>query len=317
MPNLTFYDLHPPLANFREDVITGLSATPKAISPKFFYDQHGSRLFDRITELPEYYQTRTEISIIREHGREMASLLGEHSLLLELGSGSSKKIRLLLDALRPAIYMPIDISKEHLRESAQILAKHSPGLEIHAVCADYSNDFELPYYPESMPKAAFFPGSSIGNFEPPLAQALLQRTAKLLGTGGALLIGVDLIKSTEVLNAAYNDSQGVTADFNLNLLTRINRELDADFDLSSFEHHAFYNEKPGRIEMHLRSKIPQSVKVAGESFNFSGNETIHTENSYKYTLEQFQRLAISAGFKSERVWIDAERLFSVHCLRVD
>ena len=309
-----FYDLHPPMDDLKEEVLKGLSCQPKVIPPKFFYDEYGSQLFDQITELPEYYPTRTEIAILKEYGKEMASLLGKESLLLELGSGSSQKIRLLLDALKPAAYMPIDISKEHLLKSVQILATDYPDLEIHATCADYSDHFHLPY--SHQPISAFFPGSSIGNFEPHHAQELLQRVADFLGSNSRLLIGVDIKKDQQRLNAAYNDAAGVTAAFNLNLLTRINRELNANFDLSHFEHHAFYNEKQGCIEMHLVSNTPHEVKIGEQTFEFLKSETIHTENSYKYTVGQFQSLASEVGFQSEHVWTDTDNLFSVHCLRV-
>ena len=311
-----FYDLHPPLADIKAEVINGLSCQPKAIPPKFFYDEYGSQLFDQITALPEYYPTRTEIAILKQHGEEMASLLGNQCLLVELGSGSSQKIRLLLDALQPTAYMPIDISKQHLLQSAQMLANDYPDLEIHAVCTDYSSDFNLPYYPDNKPKAAFFPGSSIGNFEPIHAQELLHQLAQLLGPNSTLLIGVDLKKDPQHLNAAYNDAAGVTAAFNLNLLIRINRELNANFELSRFEHQAFYNEQLGRVEMHLVSNIPHEVKVSGQPFEFTTGENIHTENSYKYTVAQFQQLANEVGFHPEQVWMDSEELFSVHCLRV-
>ena len=315
-PTIHFYDLHPPLADIKAEVLKGLSCQPKAIPPKFFYDKYGSQLFDQITELPEYYPTRTEIAILKEHGEEMASLLGQECLLVELGSGSSQKIRLLLDALQPAAYMPMDISKQHLLQSAQTLANDYPNLEIHAVCTDYSSEFQLPYHPDNKPKAAFFPGSSIGNFEPPQAQKLLHQLAQLLGTDSTLLIGVDLKKDPQHLNAAYNDAAGVTAAFNLNLLARINRDLNANFELSRFEHQAFYNEKSGRIEMHLISNIPHEVKIDGQAFEFAIGENIHTENSYKYTVAQFQNLANEAGFHPVQVWTDPAELFSVHCLRV-
>jgi len=311
-----FYDLHPPMADLKAEVLKGLSSLPKAISPKFFYDEYGSQLFDQITELPEYYPTRTEIGILQAHGQEMISLLGKDCLLIELGSGSSLKIRVLLDALQPAAYMPIDISKEHLLKSAEILAVDYPELAIHATCADYSDHFHLPYEPNGTPKAAFFPGSSIGNFEPLEAQALLQRVAEFLGPGSTLLIGVDIKKDRQRLNAAYNDAAGVTAAFNLNLLTRINRELDADFELSRFNHHAFYNEAQGRIEMHLVSKTPHEVQVDGQTFQFTKGESIHTENSYKYDIAQFQALTNKAGFQPIQVWTDVDDLFSIHCLKV-
>ncbi|MEY3220603.1 MAG: hypothetical protein RIT27_1960 [Pseudomonadota bacterium] len=313
---ISFYDLHPSFANLKEEVLTGLFSKPKAIPPKFFYDEYGSQLFDQITELPEYYPTRTEIAILEEHGNEMVGLLGKDALLIELGSGSSQKIRVLLDALQPAAYMPIDISKAHLLKSAQILAQDYPHLAIHATCADYSDHFHLPYNPENTPKAAFFPGSSIGNFEPIQAQALLKRIAEFLGSNSTLLIGVDMKKDPQCLNNAYNDARGITAAFNLNLLNRINQELSANFDLSCFKHHAFYNEQLGRVEMHLMSYVSQKVHIDEQTFTFNQGESIHTESSYKYTIDEFQTLAQVVGFQPIRVWTDAENLFSVHCLRV-
>jgi len=314
-PGVHFYDLHPAPADFRAEVLSGLARSSKRLSPKFFYDRRGSQLFDAITELPEYYPTRTEIGILKKHGETIADFLGEDCLLLELGSGSSKKIRVLLDALKPAAYMPMDISREHLLGSAQALVADYPALEVHAACADFAADFELPYCPEHLSRAAFFPGSSIGNFEPAQARELLQRVADYLGEGGKLLIGVDLKKDAGVLHAAYNDEQQVTAAFNLNLLQRINRELGADFDLQAFSHDAFYNASEGRVEMHLVSRSEQTVTVAGESFDFDEGETIHTESSYKYDVEEFLSLAERAGFVSEQVWTDDQQLFSVHCLR--
>ena len=314
-PGIHFYDLHPAPADFRAEVLSGLARSSKRLSPKFFYDRRGSQLFDAITELPEYYPTRTEIGILKKHGETIADFLGEDCLLLELGSGSSKKIRVLLDALKPAAYMPMDISREHLLGSAQALVADYPALEVHAACADFAADFELPYCPEHLSRAAFFPGSSIGNFEPAQARELLQRVADYLGEGGKLLIGVDLKKDAGVLHAAYNDEQQVTAAFNLNLLQRINRELGADFDLQAFSHDAFYNSSEGRVEMHLVSRSEQTVTVAGESFEFDEGETIHNESSYKYDVEEFLSLAERAGFVSDQVWTDDQQLFSVHCLR--
>jgi dimethylhistidine N-methyltransferase len=246
----------------------------------------------------------------------MAQLLGRGGLLVELGSGSSRKIRLLLDALRPAAYMPVDISRDFLIQAANELAADFPGVAVHATCADYSSGLELPWCPEELPRAAFFPGSSIGNFEPTQARQLLEHVARALGPGGQLLIGVDLQKDPATLNAAYNDAQGLTAAFNSNLLGRINRELGADFDLEAFHHHAFYNGAEGRVEMHLISARAQWVEVAGAQFQFATGEGIHTENSYKYTVEGFHRLAAAAGFAPVRVWTDEDDLFSVHCLRV-
>jgi len=234
---------------------------------------------------------------------------------VELGSGSSLKIRVLLEALEPAVYLPVDISKEHLLSSARELARRFPRLDVRAACADYSAPFDLPLDGDGLPRAAFFPGSSIGNFEPPDARGFLERVGAILGEGGKLLIGVDLIKDPSVLNAAYNDVQGVTAEFNLNLLRRINRELQGDFDLGAFRHHAFFNEARSRVEMHLVSLRDQRVCVAGKGFAFDRNESIHTENSYKYSIDGFQSLARDAGFAAQRVWTDPQRLFSVHCLR--
>jgi dimethylhistidine N-methyltransferase len=299
----------------RAEVLAGLSQPQKRVPPKLFYDQRGSRLFDAITELPEYYPTRTEIGILERNGAEIADLLGRGATLVELGSGSSRKIQVLLEALRPALYVPVDISREHLLESANHLAVRFPALDIQAVCADYSSPIHLPLASAGAGCAAFFPGSSIGNFDPDHARRFLMRVGDLLGPGGRLLIGVDLIKDTRILNAAYNDAQGITADFNLNLLRRINRELGGDFRPETFRHRASYVTAESRIEMHLVSRAEQRVRVAGEDFSFREGESIHTENSYKYSVERFHALARRAGFAPERVWTDDGNLFSVHCLR--
>lgn len=312
---MQFCDLHPAPADIRAEVLSGLSRSRKRIPPKFFYDQRGSRLFDAITRLPEYYPTRTEIGILQRRGDEMAALVGRNALPLELGSGSSYKIRVLLAALKPAKYMPVDISKEHLLASAGAVAESFADLQIHAVCADYTVPFDLPVDEPGMARAAFFPGSSIGNFEPDEARQFLKRIGKLVGSGGKLLTGVDLIKDVAVLDAVYNDSQGITADFNINLLRRINRELDADFNLNTFHHRAFYSCVEDRIEMHLVCTIDQRVALAGEDFFFRAGESIHTESSYKCSVDGFHTLARDAGFGAERVWTDAYGLFSVHCLR--
>ncbi len=316
MSELRFYDLHPPAADLRREVLTGLGGDPRAISPKFFYDRRGSHLFEAITDTPEYYPTRTEIGILERCSGEIAELLGERCLLVELGSGSSRKIRLLLDRLQPAAYVPVDISRDFLREAAGELADEYPAVEIHATCADYSRPLELPYCPEHLPRAAFFPGSSIGNFEPAAAERLLANVARSLGPRGRLIVGVDLQKPAALLDAAYNDAEGLTAEFNRNLLRRINRELGADFDADAFEHEAFYNSVAGRVEMHLVSSTAQRVRVDGHSFDFAPGEGIHTENSYKYTVAGFHALAARAGFRAEKVWTDPEQLFSVHCLKV-
>ena len=309
-----FYDCFPPVDSFRSEVLEGLGACPKRIAPKFFYDAHGSRLFDAICELPEYYLTRAEIEILATHARDISELIGPGCLLIELGSGSSRKVRLLLEALRPAAYMPVDISRDHLLRAARLLAAEYPWLEVHATCIDYCLRLDLPYCPEGIRKIAFFPGSSIGNFEPEGTVAFLRDVARVLQPNGALLIGVDLKKEASVLHAAYNDSRGITAQFNLNLLARINRELEGRFPLDDFKHVAFYDEARGRIEMHLASRRQQTIHVGGKYFRFARGETVHTENSYKYGLDEFQDLARQAGFQPLRAWSDRQGLFSVHYL---
>lgn len=299
------------------EVLDGLTQTPKCISPKYFYDQRGSELFDAITELPEYYPTRTELGILQDNGEAIADFLGDDCMLVELGSGSSRKIRVLLDALKPAAYVPMDISRDHLLGSARSLAEDYPDLEVHAACTDYSDEFQLPELPEHLPRAAFFPGSSIGNFDPDDASRLLTRLGRHLGESGKLLIGVDLKKHDHILHAAYNDAQQVTAAFNLNLLERMNRELEANFDIGLFEHQARFNKEAGRIEMHLVSQVEQRVCVAGTQIEFAAGEKLHTENSYKYTIEEFHTLAEASGFIAEKVWTDTQQLFSVHCLRCE
>jgi L-histidine Nalpha-methyltransferase len=312
-----FYDYHPPVADFRTEVLDGLTQTPKRISPKYFYDQRGSELFDAITELPEYYPTRTELGILQDKGEAIAQFLGDDCMLVELGSGSSRKIRTLLDALEPAAYVPLDISRDHLLSAAKALAADYPDLEVHAACTDYSGDFQLPELPEHLPRAAFFPGSSIGNFEPDDASQLLARLGRHLGENGKLLIGVDLKKHNHILHAAYNDTRQVTAAFNLNLLERMNRELDADFDVELFHHQAYFNDDAGRIEMHLMSDVDQTVHVAGAEVGFTAGETLHTESSYKYSIEEFHALAEAGGFVADKVWTDEQQLFSVHCLHCE
>ncbi len=315
-----FIDNHPPTGDFRADVLAGLTAQPKRLAPKYFYDKAGSELFDRITDLPEYYPTRTEIGILERNAARIAELAGESPLLIEYGSGSSRKIRILLDALRgrDVRYVAIDISREHLLESTEALADALPGVAVYAVCADYSNPYPLP--PEALDGAgrrvAFFPGSTIGNFSPAESVSFLRNTARTLGPGGALLIGADLHKDARVLEAAYDDAAGVTARFNLNLLTRINRELGADFNLDGFEHRALYNQAARRIEMHLVSKRRQQVLLGDVVLAFEPGETIHTESSHKYTVEGFRELAREAGFEPGEVWTDAADLFSLHWLNV-
>jgi dimethylhistidine N-methyltransferase len=311
-----FYDYHPGVVSLREEVLKGLAARPKAIPPKFFYDTRGSRLFDAICGLPEYYLTRVEMDILQRQAQTMATLVGPECLLIELGSGASRKVRLLLDTLRPSQYLGVDISKDFLLQSTRQLAADYPWLEVHAACADFSQTLDLSYCPPSVEKLAFFPGSSIGNFHPHEAVHFLEQLAVNLRPHGALLIGVDLKKDPRLLNAAYNDAQGVTAEFNLNLLRRIRAELDTDLDPARFAHQAFYNESQGRIEMHLLSRERQRIRIEDRVIEFDTNETIHTENSYKYHIEEFQALAWQAGYLPEYIWTDAERLFSVHYLHL-
>ena len=309
-----FYDRLPPADSFHTEVLEGLGAYPKRIAPKFFYDTRGSQLFEAICDLPEYYLTRAETEILTAHAPEIARLVGPESLLIELGSGNSRKVRLLLEAMQPAAYLPMDISRDHLLRAAHLLAAEYPWLHVHATCIDYSRRFELPFRSDGSRKIAFFPGSSIGNFEPSETVAFLRNVARVLKPDGALLVGVDLKKDARVLNAAYNDARGITAQFNLNLLARINRELDGGFILDRFEHRAFYNEAESRIEMHLASRLRQAVSVGGQHILFAQGETIHTENSYKYGLDEFRNLASQAGFRPLHAWSDRRGLFSVHYL---
>ena len=300
---------------FARDLARALASAPHSISPKYFYDAEGSRLFDRICELPEYYPTRTELGILRACVDEVASLSGPGAEIIEFGAGSLLKIRLLLRALAaPAAYVPIDISGEHLWGAAAALRGEFTGLAVTPVVADYTQPIALP------PRAAgagrrigFFPGSTIGNFAPEEALAFLRTAAGAL-RGGALLLGTDLVKDPHVLHAAYNDDQGVTAAFNLNLLARANRELATDFALDRFAHYAFYNAPLQRIEMHLVSREPQSVTLDGRRFTLAEGTSLHTENSYKFTVEGLRALAQRAGFQPGPVWTDPQRLFSLHWL---
>ena len=298
---------------FRADVLRGLRATPKELPCKYFYDEAGSRLFEQICELDEYYLTRTELALMHQHAVEMADLLGRDCLLIEYGSGSSTKTRLLLDHLRnPAAYVPVDLAREHLEQSAQALAAEYPRLNILPLYADFTRPLPLP--PNGKPVArrvVYFPGSTIGNFTPEQTVALLRQTAQLCGSGGALLLGADLQKDPTVLHAAYNDRQGVTAAFNLNLLVRITRELGADFSVDHFWHHALYSPVEGRMEIYLISQRDQWAHVAGERFFFAEGEPICTEYSYKYTLAALGRLATAGGFQVGRVWTDERRYFAV------
>jgi dimethylhistidine N-methyltransferase len=314
-PNIKLYDLHPPLDDLLAEVLEGLSQSPKAISPKFLYDKRGAELFDVICTLDEYYLTRTEMAILQTHAKEIANLIGD-SVLIEFGSGSSQKVRTLLDVMSHLqTYIALDISKQHLQESCLALASDYPGLEAIAICTDYSQPIALPEIPSIIDKAkvGFFPGSSIGNLEPDQVVQFLKNTAILLGTNGSLLVGVDLKKDKAILEPAYDDARGISAAFALNLLTRINQELGADFDLSHFQYQAFYN-PIGRIEMGLVSLKDQVVQLDGVKIPFAQGEVLLTEYSYKYSVSEFIKLAATAGFHSKVVWVDPQQLFSLHYL---
>ncbi len=305
-------------SDFEADVLAGLSATPKRLAAKYFYDGVGSKLFERITEVPEYYPTRTEMKILRDNAAEIARLIPPGAALVEFGAGSSKKARILLRAA-PALaaYVPVDICREMVEQEAAELRPDFPRLKVLPVVADICFPFELPGEAKAAPaRVGFFPGSTIGNFEPHEAAAFLRNAAEILGPGATLIVGADLIKAVDILNAAYNDKAGITAAFNLNLLTRINRELHGTFKLDSFEHHAFYNRGRNRIEMHLASLKRQKVKVAGACFDFRAGETIHTENSYKYSVESLGGLARGVGWLPAGVWTDPDKYFSIQAFRL-
>ena len=313
---LRLTEIKPRNAAMEAEVLAGLRATPKVLSPKYFYDERGSQLFDEITELPEYYPTRTEIGIMQANIAEIVELVGPQASLIEFGSGSSQKTRMLLDHLEDlAAYVPVEISRDYLLAIVACLQAEYPHIEMLPVFADFTRSFDLPT-PKIMPikNVVYFPGSTIGNFSPPRALALLQVMAAEAKRGGALLIGVDLKKDANILEAAYNDAQGVTARFNLNMLKRLNAELEADFVLTDFRHKAIYNDEEGRIEMHLISERDQSFTVAGEKFSMNKGESILTECSYKFALQDFADLAEQAGFRQRRVWTDADNLFSVQYL---
>ena len=310
-----FHDAPSTAADLRAEVMRGLARHPKSIPPKFFYDQRGSELFDAICRLPEYYLTRTETEILRTCAPDIARLIGPGAVLVEFGSGATEKVRLLLDALAPAGYLGIDISREFLTAATARLARDCPWLPVHAACADFSQALSLQYPPAHSRRLVFFPGSSIGNFTPAESVEFLARQRPLVGADGGFVIGVDLKKDERVLHAAYNDAAGVTAAFNLNLLVRIKRELGAHVDIAGFTHEAPYNAGAGRIEMYLVSRQEQVIGIDDREFHFAAGERLHTENSYKYTVAEFQELARRAGYEPTAVWTDAVDRFSVHYLR--
>ncbi len=301
---------------FAEAVLSGLAQDEKTIPCRFLYDARGSELFEKITDLNEYYPTRTEIALLERIGPELAKLAGPGRAVIEFGSGSSRKTHVLIDHLDDiAAYVPIDISDDALAEAAQRLVQRHPELTVLPVHGDFGGDIDLPKSIRMSPKLGFFPGSTIGNLNRDEALAFLSDTAKLVGHNGTLLIGVDLKKPLEILLPAYNDKEGITAEFNLNLLHRINRELDGDIDVSNFVHEAIYNADAGRIEIYIRSLIDQEISICGQQVSFEQSERIHTENSHKYSIPEFRELAAEAGWKSEHVWTDPEQLFSIHYLR--
>ncbi len=313
--NYAFHDFKPGASDMASEVLEGLTQQPKSLSPKFFYDAKGSALFEKITDLPEYYLTRTEMALFDQHLVDIAAHLEPNLCVVEYGSGSSLKIRKLLEALSPQAYVPVDISNEHLQDNAQRLYRDFPKLHVFPVCADFTQPFELPADVAQLAKLAFFPGSSVGNFEPSEAQTFLTHVRSNIGVDGYLLIGVDRKKAPNVLEAAYDDAAGVTAEFNLNVLAHLNDELDANFDLSQFRHVARYNEQLGCIQMFLQSRSSQQVEIAGEVIEFAAGEEIHTENSYKYHPNEFIDLAQKAGFGEVARYSDAQALFALYLLK--
>ncbi len=313
---IRLHDFNPGRDRFLAEVLSGLRKAQKELPSKYFYDEQGSHLFERICTLDEYYIPRIEAAVMETYIEEMVELLGPRVLLIEYGSGNCTKTRILLDHLhQSAAYVPIDISRTQLLGVTKQLASDYPGLEVLPVCADYTSGFDLPVPRRPSDCAVvYFPGSTIGNFDPIPAKLFLEHVAGVCRPGGGLLIGVDLKKDPRVLHCAYNDSQGVTATFNLNLLERINRELNCDFRLDWFQHYAFYNPREGRIEMHLVSLRDQTVHLDNVAIPFVGGESIWTESSYKFNLDEFEQMAVAAGFKVEHAWTDNQQWFSVQYL---
>lgn len=318
MPFSHYFDLLPSQIAFLDDVVAGLSSSPKQIAPKYFYDNRGCSLFEDICNLPEYYPTRTELSIMAEHAPAMADWIGVGGSLIEIGCGNSHKSRLLLEALQPTEFVAVDIAVEQLKSSCDALGQEFPTLKTVALRADFEQAPAIPAEAgiRAAPRILYFPGSTIGNFTPRAAREFLARWAPVLGAGSYALIGVDLKKDRALLEAAYNDVKGVTAAFNQNLLSRLNRELGADFDETAFRHWAFYNAAESRIEMHLKSLRRQTVSLGGARIEFAANETIRTEISCKYSIEEFQALARAAGYLPQTCWTDANNMFAVHLLKL-
>jgi len=311
-----FFDRKPPRSDELQEVLAGLSRSHKALSPKFFYDEAGSRLFEAITELPEYYLTRTELGILQSAGDALSRAAADRGCVVEYGSGSTLKIRRLLDLVSPRAYVPVDISRDYLQLSAQALREDYPSLNVYPTCADYSQVVALPEPVRGLSRLGFFPGSSIGNFSPEAAADFLGNAARTLEAGALMLVGVDCKKDPAVLEAAYDDAAGVTAQFNLNLLAHLNSALGADFDLDGFVHEAHYDEAAGCVRMHLRSLADQVVCIGGQRIAFAQGERLHTENSFKYHPDEFIALAQSAGFELREQWFDERRWFGLYLLEV-
>ena len=314
--NFLFIDQKPGINDSLTEILAGLYKEQKTINPKYFYDTRGSELFESITNLPEYYPSRTERSLYVKYAESMAKYCGQNCVLIELGSGSSEKVKLLLDAILPAAYVPIDIAIDFLQLSSKKLAKEFPWLNIHAICSDFSNHDEPPKGLPAGKRVIFYPGSTLGNMTPDLARQFLMNLRQWLNHDGGIFIGIDLHKSTGTLTAAYNDQEGITAEFNLNVLNHINKLTNSNFEPENFYHRAFYNLDLRRIEMHLVSKIDHIVRLGKSAISFFEGETIHTENSYKYTQETFQKLAVDSGFCVRQSWLDDKQLFSVHYLEM-
>lgn len=312
--NFIFQDLKPKLVDFRSEVIRGLSSERKKIAPKFFYDNAGSKIFERITELEEYYLTRSEMSILRKNGVAIRTILEKGACLIEFGGGNLSKGRVFLDLISPEIYVPIDISKDFLCTSAIMLAEERPDLTVWAVCSDFMKTVAVPGLPSDSRKIGIFLGSSIGNFEPHESRKFLKECARHFNPGDMIIIGMDNKKDKAILERAYNDSAGLTAEFNLNLLRRINRALDGNIDINNFTHYAFYNQEKGRIEMRLVCREDATYTVAGREFHFKSGESIHTENSYKYSREDVDALINGTGFKIDQVFRSSDGFFSLYFL---
>ena len=314
-PRIRFYDHKPKSVSLYEAVIDGFSRPNKSLPPKFFYDERGSYLFDQICDQPEYYLPDIERNLLIRHRHHIADLIGKGRVVIEPGAGSLTKIRLLLEQLEPDAFVPMDISGRYLQAACRDLAEDYPELDIHGVCVDFTHSMPLPDMISDAPRLAFFPGSSLGNFHQHEASQFLSMIRKTIGKDGMLLIGVDTKKPADILNAAYNDAAGITAEFNLNLLHRILNELEADLDVNNFDHHAFYNQNKGRIEMHLVSQREQRVRVGEHDFHFKSGESVHTECSYKYSPDEFISLAAEAGMEPVHYWLAEDQLFGMYLLR--